>query len=569
MKLANLINLKEETAGAFGMSAEDLAATHSLKALKNLKDELFADQNNEAGRMDPDEFERLGRHQYYGGQLNGVDAAIALKEPKKDKPYDVAVGNMTQDEYDEYMDTVVSKDQFNQSSEFDRGIGEGKIGANSWKTRTAVVTAPGVTEDKEIIIDNIDDLNNVTIRWRGANHWGNKTLTNLKFEKENEFDDDLMAISNDSKWLFIVDLDEETGEVDWDTLMVDSRELENVADDGTSTYSVPDEDMINEATRFQQLAGIKPLYENEERKVDNSSLEFDNYTDDGSIPLPTAGWWEDGTEMSEDELEAYYDKMGDSTMHSIMSDNLGEGNLKEQDRKADHSSFEFDNYTDDGSIPLPTAGWWEDDGSEMTDDELEDYYEKMGDSTMHTIMHDNLGEGTCGHGPNGVLGDTPGGTKGMDADDRTRGMLKKLIQKEIKKLHETDYADRLANSGTDSKGLDTWGHKTGYSDEEMKKGKGELKTYPDKYGRNVWGDKTDYSELQILIAQGEKMAAFADKQSGYEGGIDSPVRNVLTAMKVAGGPGFDGDVDMIDYYTRKLSKAIKIQKEINKLHEKK
>ena len=66
--------------------------------------------------------------------------------------------------------------------------------------------------------------------------------------------------------------------------------------------------------------------------------------------------------------------------------------------------------------------------------------------------------------------------------------------------------------------------------------------------------------LETLVAQGEKMAAFADKQSGYEGGIDSPVRNVLTAMKVAGGPGFDGDDKMIDYYTRKLSKAIENQK---------
>jgi hypothetical protein len=74
--------------------------------------------------------------------------------------------------------------------------------------------------------------------------------------------------------------------------------------------------------RFQQLAGIKPLYENEDRKADHASFEFDNYTDDGSIPLPTAGWWEDGTEMTEDELEAYYEKMGDSTMHSIMHDNI-------------------------------------------------------------------------------------------------------------------------------------------------------------------------------------------------------------------------------------------------------
>jgi len=137
-------------------------------------------------------------------------------------------------------------------------ISEGKkIGKNSYKTRTAINTAPGKTEDKEVMIDNIDDLNNITIRWKGANHHGHKTLTKLKFEKENEFDEDLMAISNDSKWLFIVDLDEETGEPDWDTLMVDSRELENVADDGTSTYSVPPEDMMEQGfdDRFKDAMG--------------------------------------------------------------------------------------------------------------------------------------------------------------------------------------------------------------------------------------------------------------------------------------------------------------------------
>jgi hypothetical protein len=60
----------------------------------------------------------------------------------------------------------------------------------------------------------------------------------------------------------------------------------------------------------------------------------------------------------------------------------------------------------------------------------------------------------------------------------------------------SDYADRLANSGTDSDGRNTWGDKTGYSDEEMAQGKGKLKKYPDKDGRNVWGDKTDYSDAE-------------------------------------------------------------------------
>ena len=90
-----------------------------------------------------------------------------------------------------------------------------------------------------------------------------------------------------------------------------------------------------------------------------------------------------------------------------------------------------------------------------------------------------------------------------------------------------------------------------------KEKKSKFKKAGEKAGFDMRGLKEN---LETLVAQGEKMAAFADKQSGYEGGIDSPVRNVLTAMKVAGGPGFDGDDEMIDYYTRKLSKAIENQK---------
>tara|TARA_B110000046_G_C12859034_1_gene341018 strand:- start:66 stop:764 length:699 start_codon:yes stop_codon:yes gene_type:complete len=69
-------------------------------------------------------------------------------------------------------------------------------------------------------------------------------------------------------------------------------------------------------------------------------------------------------------------------------------------------------------------------------------------------------------------------------------------------LGEGDYADRLANSGTDSDGRNTWGDKTGYSDEEMAQGKGKLKKYPDKDGRNVWGDKVDYSDEEKNMKEG-------------------------------------------------------------------
>ena len=67
-------------------------------------------------------------------------------------------------------------------------------------------------------------------------------------------------------------------------------------------------------------------------------------------------------------------------------------------------------------------------------------------------------------------------------------------------------------------------------------------------------------DLKGLMAQGEKIAAFANKQSGYEGGVSSPVRGVLAAMAAAGAPDFDGDEDLKAYWTRRLTKAIETQK---------
>ncbi len=71
--------------------------------------------------------------------------------------------------------------------------------------------------------------------------------------------------------------------------------------------------------------------------------------------------------------------------------------------------------------------------------------------------------------------------------------------------------------------------------------------------------KTMNEDLRGLMAQGEKMAAFANKQSGYEGGVSSPVRGVLAAMAAAGAPDFNGDKDLKAYWTRQLTKAIKTQ----------
>ena len=251
MKLASLVNLKPlKEGGAFGMSAKDLAATYSLKNLKDLKDELFQDMNHEAGQMDPDEFERLGRHQYYGGQLNGIEAAIALKQPKKDVPYDVAVGKMTQDEYDEYMSTVKpDRDSFEKSSKFDR--------MNEAKIKSAEEFAATASDEQKAMAKKWDSL-----------------VTTIAFKKE---DPKQHTANMEAKQEYLTNL---------------SRD------------------------RALEKAHKNPNYK-----------------------------------------------------------------IKATDKLAE--------------------------------------------------------EGSCGHGPNGVPGDTPGETQGMDADDRTRGMLRMLIQKEIAKLNET------------------------------------------------------------------------------------------------------------------------------------
>lgn len=68
--------------------------------------------------------------------------------------------------------------------------------------------------------------------------------------------------------------------------------------------------------------------------------------------------------------------------------------------------------------------------------------------------------------------------------------------------------------------------------------------------------------LKDLVSKATKIQSFVDKQGkedGYEGGKHSPVGGVLNALKVAGGPGFDGDKELEAFYTKKLSKAIDTQ----------
>ena len=95
MKLKNLLPLKEDSTGAFGATSEELADMYSLKMLQQFRDEVMMDMEQQA------EPEGGPRADYYGGTLNGLDKAIAIKRGEtKDVPYDVAIGRMSRDEFE-------------------------------------------------------------------------------------------------------------------------------------------------------------------------------------------------------------------------------------------------------------------------------------------------------------------------------------------------------------------------------------------------------------------------------------------------------------------------------------
>jgi len=92
--------------------SKKLADDYSIDELKDRLSQLYRDMEQEA------EPEGGPISDQYADEITFHEDAIRLKKGpiKKDVPYDVAIGKMTQDEYD----TVVSKDKFNKSSQFDR-----------------------------------------------------------------------------------------------------------------------------------------------------------------------------------------------------------------------------------------------------------------------------------------------------------------------------------------------------------------------------------------------------------------------------------------------------------------
>ena len=94
MKLVDLVPLKEGS-----MQARELADYNSLEELQAMYDQLMRDMEQEA------EPEGGPIADQYADQMHDIEQAMQIKRGKtKDVPYDVAIGRMTQDEYDRAID---------------------------------------------------------------------------------------------------------------------------------------------------------------------------------------------------------------------------------------------------------------------------------------------------------------------------------------------------------------------------------------------------------------------------------------------------------------------------------
>ena len=204
--------------------------------------------------------------------------------------------------------------------------------------------------------------------------------------------------------------------------------------------------------RFQKLAGIKPLYEQAKKPNLKSIADIDrsDWTPDGGGSIGYMEW-EDGTEMTPQEIQDYFE--ANHELYDDIMQGLNESWYKRipatiDGKEVDVESIEMDNLgsmrkwgPDDGLPDAYILSAEFKDGTPLTDEQKERFAEKYPEITSEKAIEqyqqeEAVGEGSCGYGPNGIPGDTPGETKGMDADNRTKIMIKKLVQKEIAKLNE-------------------------------------------------------------------------------------------------------------------------------------
>jgi hypothetical protein len=424
MKLANLINLKPLKEGAFGMSAKELADTYSLKMLQQMRDEVMMDMENDPS-VEP---EGGSQADYYGGTLNGLDDAIALKRPTP-LTYDQAVGR-------------VSKDQFIKSKKFDRGgnrideatekswnaidvsrKAEKEISNKEWNERTA---------KKLDMLKKLNDagkfkkdFDNERLQgWVDQNYSWQKLSKQFKL---NEVYSEMYSEQDKDKY------GRTQADRDW--------EKGSKAGPGNPEYDAARE-KAKQDTRF--IVNGKP--------VDLGSIEMGGlemmrkYGPDDGGPDAYIEYAEfiDGTELTDIQRDEFMDKYPDITYEKAM-DQLYQ---QEGSKMPAYSLEPEDMDNPDEDLVIIGSGYLDIKSNfgkrpSMTNGEYAELGQKVVDQ-LHNgdkeaaldYIYSQINEGSCGYGPDGVPGDTPGETRGMPADKRTMTMIREAIKKEIKRLHE-------------------------------------------------------------------------------------------------------------------------------------
>ena len=222
--------------------------------------------------------------------------------------------------------------------------------------------------------------------------------------------------------------------------------------------------------RFQELAGIKPLYE-----ADPEAIKGKHYPDDETVKKLKKGPYTPGGQnahTNEEDLTFEPEDMDNPDEDLVI---IGSGYLDIKSNFGERPSQTNGEYAElgqkvvdqlhngDKEAALDYIFSQINEGSEnqtlqvtsyngtvvLITDPIdikaflagEEVYGEDQDGGSVEVSLDNaqdhqMAEGSCGYGPNGVPGDTPGETKGMPADTRTMTMMRESIRKEIKRLHE-------------------------------------------------------------------------------------------------------------------------------------
>ena len=216
--------------------------------------------------------------------------------------------------------------------------------------------------------------------------------------------------------------------------------------------------------RFQELAGIKPLYE-----ADPEAIKGKHYPDEETVKKLRKGPYTPGGQNAQEgvdetmqqgdysSIEQGWDGLSPDEQISIISDAMnGEARPNDIEKSFDQLKSEIPDFEsgvanylgiDEDYKPSHRAYNVIDKSNndkivakELSRDKALELAHTNKDYMISAT--DRLAnEGSCGYGPDGVPGDTPGETRGMPADTRTMTMIRESIRKEIAKLANPKKAD--------------------------------------------------------------------------------------------------------------------------------